>query len=89
MNTQSQNVPNSVLVTGASTGFGRETSFHLAERGFRVYASLRDLWGQADLDMAAADRKLSLRVVRLDVTDYTSVNRPYIRLLKIRVESTA
>ncbi len=75
MSAEGQEAAKSVLVTGASTGFGRETAFYLAERGYRVYASLRDLARQADLEAAAATRGVSLRVVRLDLTDNHSVNQ--------------
>jgi len=72
--THGQNAANSVLVTGASTGFGRETAFYLAERGFQVYASMRDMTRRADLDGAAARRQVNLSVLPLDVTDQVSVN---------------
>jgi NAD(P)-dependent dehydrogenase (short-subunit alcohol dehydrogenase family) len=61
------------LVTGCSTGFGRETALHLAGRGFTVYATLRDLSGRAALEAAAAERGVKLRVLCLDVTDPESV----------------
>src|SRR5574341_1137907 len=75
MRAEGQEAARSVLVTGASTGFGRETAFCLAQRGFRVYASLRDQARQADLEAAAATRGVSLRVVRLDLTDHHSVDQ--------------
>src|SRR4051812_46453523 len=64
---------NSVLITGSSTGLGLETALYLAERGFRVYATLRDLSQQADILDAAKERQVSLRVLRLDVTDAESI----------------
>jgi NAD(P)-dependent dehydrogenase (short-subunit alcohol dehydrogenase family) len=64
-----------ILVTGASTGLGKEMALHLAERGFEVYATVRDL-GQADAVHAAArERSVGLRVLPLDVTDGESVQR--------------
>lgn len=60
---------NSVLITGTSTGLGLETAVYLAEQGFEVYASMRDLRGRAALDEAAARRKVSLHVLQLDITN--------------------
>jgi NAD(P)-dependent dehydrogenase (short-subunit alcohol dehydrogenase family) len=63
----------SVLVTGSSTGFGKAIALHLAEQGFQVYASMRDLSRRAALEQAASERGLRLRVLRLDVTDSASI----------------
>ncbi len=51
-----------------------EISLLLAERGFRVYATMRDLARRAQLDAAATQRKVELRVLRLDVTDQASID---------------
>jgi NAD(P)-dependent dehydrogenase (short-subunit alcohol dehydrogenase family) len=58
-----------VLVTGASSGLGLETALHLAGRGFRVFASMRDSASRAALDAECARRGLEIEVLRLDVTD--------------------
>lgn len=59
---------NSVLITGASTGLGLETALYLAQRGFEVYASMRDLDRQTALVEAAAGRGVQLHVLQLDIT---------------------
>jgi NAD(P)-dependent dehydrogenase (short-subunit alcohol dehydrogenase family) len=65
----------SVLITGSSTGLGREMALHLAERGFRVYATLRDV-SQADRLLASArERKTQLHVLPLDVSDRDSIQK--------------
>jgi NAD(P)-dependent dehydrogenase (short-subunit alcohol dehydrogenase family) len=62
-----------VLVTGSSTGLGLETALHLAERDFKVYATVRDL-ATRDQVLAAADaRRVALNVLRLDLTDPQSI----------------
>jgi NAD(P)-dependent dehydrogenase (short-subunit alcohol dehydrogenase family) len=66
---------NSVLVTGTSTGLGLETAVYLAERGFEVYASMRDLGRRGALDEAAARRSVELHVLQLDITDKVSIDR--------------
>jgi NAD(P)-dependent dehydrogenase (short-subunit alcohol dehydrogenase family) len=58
-----------VLVTGSSTGLGLETALHLAERGFLVYATTRDLDSRSAIADQAARRGVTLRVLELDVTD--------------------
>ena len=64
-----------VLVTGSSTGLGLETALHLAGRGFRVFAGVRDLEHRPAVLEAAEDRGVNLTVVQLDVTDPQSVDR--------------
>ena len=57
-----------VLITGASTGFGRDTAETLARSGYRVFAAMRDIAGR---NRAHADalRGQNIDVVELDVTD--------------------
>lgn len=59
---------NSVLITGASTGLGLEMALFLADRGFEVYASMRDLGQRGALDEAAARRGVQLHVLQIDIT---------------------
>ena len=64
-----------VLITGTSTGFGRVTTELLAARGWRVFATMRDLARRDSLERALRDAGLSERVtfVQLDVTDPASI----------------
>lgn len=64
---------NSVLVTGAGNGIGLETALYLAEHGFQVYATVRDLSKRELLDRSAAERHVQLRVLPLDITDPVSI----------------
>jgi NAD(P)-dependent dehydrogenase (short-subunit alcohol dehydrogenase family) len=64
-----------ILVTGCSTGLGLETALHLAERGFPVYATIRDLAQRSAVLAAAADRGAGLHVLELDLTDRDSIDR--------------
>jgi NAD(P)-dependent dehydrogenase (short-subunit alcohol dehydrogenase family) len=63
-----------VVITGAGSGFGLAAALYLAERGFRVYATVPDLAQQRDIDNAAADRGVTLHVLRMDVTDAASID---------------
>ncbi len=63
-----------VLITGASTGFGRDTAETLARAGHTVFASMRNLQAQ-NSDNAQALRKKGIEVVELDVSSDTSVEQ--------------
>ena len=64
----------SILITGASTGLGKEMALYLAERGFRVYGTTRDERQAEDLKAAARARNADLRVLPLDVTNQESID---------------
>ena len=73
-------MPSTVLITGASTGFGRDTAERLAHRGHRVYATMRDIGNRnaehrAALEKLARDEDVDLHVLELDVTREASVQR--------------
>jgi len=63
-----------ILITGASTGFGRDTAEILARAGHTVFASMRDPQAK-NREHAAALRKQGIEVVALDVSDDASVKR--------------
>ena len=65
----------SVLITGTATGLGLETAVYLAERGFRVYASMPDLGERDALETAAARRGVKLEVLELDITDRAGISK--------------
>ncbi len=61
-----------ILITGASTGFGRDTAETLARAGHTVFASMRDPETR-NLEHAQALRAQRIAVVALDVTNDDSV----------------
>jgi NAD(P)-dependent dehydrogenase (short-subunit alcohol dehydrogenase family) len=63
-----------VLVTGSGTGLGRETALHLAGRGFRVFAGVRNQDHRAELLLAARARGVELEVLQLDLTDRAGID---------------
>ena len=76
-----------VLITGASTGFGRLIAETLARKGHSVFASMRDIAGRnaknsAEIRDLAQKDSLPLQVVELDVTDEASVNRTVDSVVK-------
>jgi NAD(P)-dependent dehydrogenase (short-subunit alcohol dehydrogenase family) len=64
----------SVLVTGASRGFGALAALSLARHGDHVFAGVRDPSSATPLVTAARAEGRSLDVVRLDVTDQETVD---------------
>src|SRR5712692_859483 len=66
------NMSKTILITGDSSGFGRDTAETLRHVGHSVYASMRGAQGK-NLKAAEALRKLGVKTVELDVSDDTSV----------------
>lgn len=63
-----------VLITGATSGMGKETALLLAKNGCTVYAGARSQESSSALKQEAASLGLSLNTVILDVCDSDSVN---------------
>ena len=61
------------LVTGATSGLGKAMAFLLAGKGYDVYAGARKTVDGEALVAEAKGRGISLKAVRLDVTDDGSV----------------
>jgi len=63
----------SVLITGCSSGFGFLTALRLAEEGYRVYATMRNMKKRGPLLEEAASRGVRPELLRLDVTETDSI----------------
>ena len=69
-----------ILVTGASSGFGRLTAEKLAGSGHKVFAGFRSIDG-AKKQVADELTGKGIKVVQLDVVDQASVDRAVSQLL--------
>jgi NAD(P)-dependent dehydrogenase (short-subunit alcohol dehydrogenase family) len=65
----------SVLITGTSTGIGQATAVVLASRGWRVFATMRNLQKRALLDQALREANVQngIEIDELDVTSSASI----------------
>jgi NAD(P)-dependent dehydrogenase (short-subunit alcohol dehydrogenase family) len=75
-----------VVVTGASSGFGRLSANAVARSGHTVYASMRETSGRnapqvAELQKFAKDSKIDLRAIELDVQSQDSVDRAVAKII--------
>jgi NAD(P)-dependent dehydrogenase (short-subunit alcohol dehydrogenase family) len=70
-----------ILITGASSGFGRLTAETLANSGHTVFAGLRSSDG-AKKQIADALRHKNVEILTLDVTDQQSVDSAIARLVE-------
>ena len=64
-----------VMITGGTDGLGKAAALRLAERGYRVFAAGRSLPKRQEIDRLAAEKKLALESLELDVCDDRSVER--------------
>src|SRR3954452_237075 len=76
-----------VLITGSSTGFGREAAETLAKRGYTVFATMRDSSSKnaahkRALEELAKRDGLALFVPELDVTSDQSVEAAAEQIVK-------
>ena len=76
------NAQQTVLITGATDGLGRAAALLLAGKGYRVFAAGRSAEKRAELDRLAANKKLPLESLELDVCDDSSVNRAVQEVLQ-------
>src|ERR1700693_779125 len=75
-----------IVITGASSGFGELTAHELAKAGHVVYASMRETTGRnlAQVEAAkkfAAENKVDLRTIELDVASQESVDSAIQRIV--------
>jgi len=78
--------PSLILITGASSGFGRMTANALAHSGHTVYASMRETKGRnaapaKDVEAYAREQGVDLRALELDVLSQDSVDAAVTRVI--------
>jgi NAD(P)-dependent dehydrogenase (short-subunit alcohol dehydrogenase family) len=69
-----------VVVTGASSGFGLDTARRFSADGWSVYATVRNSRGHHSETVSALERE-GIHVVDLEVTDQASVDRAAAEIL--------
>jgi NAD(P)-dependent dehydrogenase (short-subunit alcohol dehydrogenase family) len=75
-----------IVITGASSGFGRLTANALARAGHTVYASMRETTGRnadvvADVETFARDNQVDLRALELDVGSQASADAAIAKIV--------
>ena len=72
-----------VLITGASSGFGEGAAKTFADKGYRVFGSMRDANGRNAAKKAALEAHSDLvTIFEMDVTDEASVNAAISQILE-------
>lgn len=64
-----------VLITGTSTGLGLKTSVLLAQKGYKVYATMRNPEKRSELEKEIKEQNVSLAIKQLDVSDPGSIQK--------------
>ncbi len=80
-------MPKTIVVTGASSGFGAMTVRELADAGHRVYAGMRNIdernaAAAADAVSYAAEKDVTLLPLEMDVADHASVDAAIARIVE-------
>ncbi|SDJ08428.1 SDR family NAD(P)-dependent oxidoreductase [Alteribacillus bidgolensis] len=70
-----------VLITGCSSGFGLLSALAFGRKGYRVYATMRNLSKSEELKAAIDSEKLPITVLQLDVSDDESVKKAVLQVL--------
>ena len=75
-----------IIITGASSGFGRLSANALAKAGHIVYASMRDTTGRnaaqvADVQRYAKDNNVDLRAIELDIGSQQSADAAIAKIV--------
>ena len=70
-----------ILVTGASSGFGRLTAETLSKSGHKVFAGFRSAEG-ARKQIAGELKAKNIEILKVDVTDQASVDTAIVQLLE-------
>jgi len=70
-----------ILVTGASSGFGRLTAETLSKSGHKVFAGFRSAEG-ARKQIADELKAKNIEILKVDVTDQASVDKAIVQLLE-------
>src|ERR1022692_2888742 len=76
-------MPKTIVITGASSGFGASSARHLADAGHTVYAGIRGTTGKnaqavADAVDYASQHHVQLRPIEMDVSDQGSVDAVHL-----------
>ena len=76
-----------IVITGASSGFGAMSARALADAGHTVYAGMRETTGRnapaaGDAETYSSQHNVVLKPVELDVADQGSVDRAIVTILK-------
>ena len=72
------------LITGSSSGFGRLGALHYARNGAKVFATMRNTPRPEaeELQQIAADEKLDIAVLRLDVLYQNEINDAFADVMR-------
>jgi len=78
-----------ILITGAGTGFGKGFAFELAKRGKRVIATTEVLSQVSALENEAEEKGLTIKIEKLDVTDPSDREKAWAWDIDILVNNAA